>query len=87
MENLLDGVGFCSSNDQHQPNAHVEYSFHLVVGNVAQTLQPAEDRRDGPTVALNLDAHVGGKDSPEVFPQAAARDMRDSSHNLLAAIL
>ena len=37
---LPDGTRFFRANDQHQPDAHVKHSFHLVVGNRTQPLQP-----------------------------------------------
>lgn len=38
--------------DEDQPHAHIERAKHLVVGNRAGLLQPAEDRRHGPAVAI-----------------------------------
>src|SRR5947209_7713795 len=51
--------------------------MHLHFGDASDLLHDAEDRRHGPTAALDLDSRAFGQDARDVFDEAAARDVRE----------
>jgi putative transposase len=52
LERRERGLGVARRAHEDQPHAHVERAEHLDVRNPAGLLQPAENRRHGPTVAI-----------------------------------
>ena len=50
-----DRLGVVVGDDQDQADPHVEDAEHLVVGDVAEALEPGEDRRDLPRAAAEAD--------------------------------
>src|SRR5262245_39636139 len=52
----LDAVGIEAADDHHETDAAVEDRVHLRLLDVAELLQPGENRRHRPTAALEKDA-------------------------------
>ena len=75
---LQNNGGICGRADDDHSDAHVERAEHFVVGDVADALHQAEDRRFGPRAAVDLDRDAVGKDAWDILEKAAARDMREA---------
>ena len=73
----LYGVGVRGRADDDHADAHVEGSVHLRFGDASDLLHDAEDRRHGPTPALDFDRSAFGQDARDVFDEAAARYVRE----------
>ncbi len=67
----------CRQGDDHA-DAAVEGAIHLVTGNVAGLLQPAEHRRPLPALLVDHRLGVGRQDARDVFPEAATGDVGQS---------
>src|SRR5436189_573634 len=78
----LDALRVVTAHDYHEADAAVEDVVHLGLLDVAQFLQPIDDRRHRPTAAQNYLA-PRRQDARHVVYQAAAGDMGQAAHHAL----
>ena len=65
--------------DHHDhADSAVEHAEHLLVGHATLALQPVEQRRPWPGVAVELSRQAVGQYARHIFQQAAAGDVRQA---------
>ena len=68
-------------------DAHIEHATHLVFVDLTELLQPGKDGRLRPRVFVDVNVHVLGQNSFQVFRQPTAGDMGDTVDDILDLVM
>ena len=70
-------------NDGDEPDAEVERPPHVGLGDLADLLDEAEERRDRPRAPRDVEVEAGRQDAARVGDEAAAGDVREACREAL----
>src|SRR5436190_1240053 len=82
-----DRIGEGRTTDENKSDAEIEDAAHLGLGDVAEPLEPREDRRHLPGALAYFDAEAFRDHARDVLDHSAARDVGHRLDGLLDLVV